>query len=315
MREHIVSFVQLDKAVTDFITEHAIKLTFAKDLQRADYASITIMLGWDKLLSPKILNSPNSQLKWIQTKSAGVDYLPIATLLERNIPVTNASGVHAQPIAQSVIADMLYFTRGLNQHIKNTNNHVWQANGNQFVLSDFTVLIFGTGRIGQELAHNLKPFGIRTLGINHSGKAVDGFNQVFPLTEYSAALKQADIVVNILPGTEETHHFYNQEFFDKLSELFLFINVGRGFSVDSLALINAVKQAKIKYVALDVTEIEPLPSDDLLWQIPEVLITSHSTGLVPDYDLRLSKIILTNLTSYFTDHKLSRNIVNLTKGY
>ncbi|MBM7544371.1 NAD(P)-dependent oxidoreductase [Periweissella beninensis] len=315
MNEHIVSFVELDKPVINFINSHNLKLTLAKDLSPLNYATVTIMLGWDKHLSEKILNAPNSQLKWIQTRSAGVDYLPISTLNKRNITVTNASGVHAQPIAQSVMADLLYFTRGLNQHVKNTNNHEWQANGNHFVLSDFTILIFGTGRIGQELAQNLQVFGVKTLGVNHHGNPIKGFNEVFSLENYPQALKKANIIINILPGTTETHHFYDPKFFAKITDLFLFINVGRGASVDSDALLKAIAQHKIKYVALDVTELEPLPIDDKLWQIPEILITSHSTGLSYDYDQRLSKIILSNLTSYFTDKTFVRNVVDLKKGY
>lgn len=316
MTEHVVAFYELSPAVATLLADAGAKVTAAADIQPADYASVTVLFGWDAALGTAIVDTPNSQLRWIQSTSAGVDYFPKGKLAAMGVTVTNASGVHAEPIAQSVLGDMLYFTRGLNTHVGHTAAHVWQPTGNNVrVLSEFKVLIFGTGHIGAELAQNLQALHVNVTGINHSGRAVTGFDQVYPIAEYQKAVAAADIIVNILPGTEETRDFYNAEFFSHVSDAFLFINVGRGFSVTNDALIQAVADKKIRYVALDVVNPEPLPADNPLWDIPEVLITSHTTGFVDDYTARLLKIIEANLPSYLADGTFARNVVDLDKGY
>ncbi|QBO35930.1 phosphoglycerate dehydrogenase [Periweissella cryptocerci] len=316
MTEHVVKFYDLSPEVTSMLTKAGAKVTAAADLLPADYASVTVMFGWDASLGNAIIDTSNSQLRWIQSTSAGVDYFPKDKLAALGVTVTNASGVHAEPIAQSVFGDMLYFTRGLNTHVQNTQTHTWNNQGNNMrVLSEFKVLIFGTGHIGAELAQNLQALHVHVTGINHSGRAVAGFDQVYPLAEYQTAVADADIIVNILPGTEETRDFYNAEFFSHVADAFLFINVGRGFSVTNAELIQAVAAKKVRYVALDVANPEPLPADNPLWDIPEVLITSHTTGFVDDYTARLLKIVAANLPSYLADGTFVRNVVDLNKGY
>jgi phosphoglycerate dehydrogenase-like enzyme len=165
------------------------------------------------------------------------------------------------------------------------------------------------------LAQNLKAMHVHVTGINHSGRDVEGFDKVYPIAEYATAVKDADVIVNILPGTEETRDFFNDEFFSYVNDAFLFVNVGRGFSVNNDALIAAVDAGKIDFVALDVTNPEPLPSDSPLWDIPEVLITSHTTGMIDDYQARLVKIIADNLPSFLADNSFVRNVVDIDKGY
>ncbi|MCM0599780.1 NAD(P)-dependent oxidoreductase [Periweissella fabalis] len=316
MSQLLATFCALPDDVLTELKNNDTNVVAFNDLTPEDYANVTIMLGWDAKIGNAILNAPSSKLQWIQTHSAGVDYLPYDKILAKNITVTNASGVHAEQISQSVIGDILYFSRGLNVHTTNTANKVWDdQTGNTYVLSDFKVLILGTGSIGVELAKNLHALHVTVSGINHSGRAIDGFDKTYAIADYANAVKEADIIVNILPGTEETRNFFNSEFFKHIDNLFMFINVGRGFSVENTALVQAVNDKKIRYVALDVTNPEPLPKDNILWSIPEVLITSHTTGQSYDYNLRLVRIFQQNLPSYFKDGSFIRNVVNLNKGY
>lgn len=315
MSEHIATLFDLPTDIIQTLQQHNAKVTNFKALKPTDYADVSIIIGWDAELGNAILDTPNNKLHWIQTHSAGIDYLPKAKILAQNITVTNASGVHAEPIAQSVIGDILYFIRGLNQHQINTLNKNWSNNVTSHIISDFTFLIFGTGRIGQELAHNLKALHGTVFGVNHSGHPVAGFDKTFAIKDYALAVKNADIIINILPGTDETYHFFNTEFFNQINNKFLFINVGRGFSVNNAALIKAMQNHRFRYAALDVVDPEPLSIDSELWNIPDVLITGHSTGQVTDYNLRVAKIFAANLPSFFKDGSFIRNIVDLNKGY
>lgn len=310
--EHVATFFDLPTDVMDILNAHDTKVTNVKDLSSTDYADISILVGWENAeIANAILNAPNSRLHWIQTHSAGVDYLPKDIIATRNITVTNASGVHAEPIAQAVIGDILYFSRSFFKHAENTANKIWSDDVENYVISEMTYLIFGTGNIGIELAKNLKALHANVIGINHSGRAVEGFDKTYPIAEYAEALKDADVVINILPGTEETRHFFNHDFFSHVDNKFLFINVGRGFSVDNQALVDAVATNKFRYIALDVVDPEPLPADSILWNIPNVLITGHSTGYFADYNLRLARIFKDNLPSFFTNGTFIRNVVNL----
>lgn len=316
MSQLLATFCELPDDVLEELQANDTTVIALKDLKPEDYANVTILLGWDAKIGNAILDDPTSKLKWIQTHSAGIDYLPHDKIAAKNITVTNASGVHAEQISQSVIGDILYFTRGLNTHVANTAKKIWDdKHANIYVLSELKVLILGTGNIGIELAKNLQALHVKVTGINHSGRAVEGFDKTYPIADYATAVKDADIVVNILPGTEETRNFFNDDFFSHVDNLFMFINVGRGFSVDNDALVKAVNAKKVRYVALDVTNPEPLPADSILWDIPEVLITSHTTGFSYDYNLRLVRIFQQNLPSYFTNGSFIRNVVDLNKGY
>lgn len=315
MTEHIATLFDLPTNLVETLHQHNTKVTNFNSLTTSDYADISIIIGWDERIGNAILDTPNSKLRWIQTHSAGVDYLPKDKIIAKNIIVTNASGVHSQPISQSVIGDILFFARGFNKHYNNTLNKNWSANVNSYLISDFTFLIFGTGHIGRELAKNLTALHGTVLGINHSGHAVAGFDKTFAITDYAQAVKQADVIINILPGTEETYHFFNTEFFEKINNKFMFINVGRGFSVENNAFIDAMHAHRFKYAALDVVDPEPLPIDSKLWDIPNILITGHSTGQVADYNLRVAKIFADNLPSFFKDGSFIRNVVDLNRGY
>ncbi|CAH0418260.1 NAD(P)-dependent oxidoreductase [Periweissella ghanensis] len=316
MSQLLATFCEIPEDVLEELQANDTTVIDFKDLQPEDYPNVSILLGWDAKIGNAILDEPTSKLKWIQTHSAGIDYLPHDKIAAKNITVTNASGVHAEQISQSVIGDILYFTRGLNTHVTNSANKVWDdVTGNTYVLSELKVLILGTGNIGIELAKNLHALHVKVSGINHSGRAVEGFDKTYAIADYATAVKDADIIVNILPGTEETRDFFNDEFFSHIDDLFMFINVGRGFSVDNAALVKAVTAKKVRYVALDVTNPEPLPTDSILWDIPEVLITSHTTGQSHDYNLRLVRIFQQNLPSYFKDGSFIRNVVDLDKGY
>ena len=124
-----------------------------------------------------------------------------------------------------------------------------------------------------------------------------------------------DIVINILPLTSQTHHFYNQALFDKMKDGVIFINVGRGPSVDTDALIAQCRSGKISFAALDVFEEEPLPQTNPLWELDNVLITPHISGNTDQYNQRMLTIFHENLHAFKTDGTLKRNLVNLALGY
>ncbi|GMA70645.1 hypothetical protein GCM10025879_18910 [Leuconostoc litchii] len=148
------------KAITEenreFLSKYDINVVTPDTITEEQIPEVLISYAWDNELGQKILANPKSKLKWIQAQSAGVDYLPLQKLQERNITVTNASGLKAVPISQTVLGYILYFARGLNVY---TTRHHWEPFTNQYLMSELPVLVFGTGHIGQQIAQAVKALG------------------------------------------------------------------------------------------------------------------------------------------------------------
>ncbi|SCB88791.1 NAD(P)-dependent oxidoreductase [Weissella bombi] len=279
-------------------------------LTTENYHNIDISFGWDADTINNILATPNHQLKWIQAYSAGVDYMPLDVLKEQNIILTNASGQRAVPIAQSVLSYIFYFARGLNKYHSQTS---WDPFINQFVLQSLPVVIFGTGQIGQQIAKYLQAFDTPVYGVNTSGHPVNNFDKVYAINDLSHLPDDIAIVVDTLPSTDQTNNFFNQNTLDLFNKLFLFINIGRGATVNESDLIEKLNDGSIKHAALDVTKVEPIPDDSKLWQTNNLLLTQHSTW-AGDSE-KLFTIFMKNLPSFIAGEPLTVNVVNYKTGY
>jgi phosphoglycerate dehydrogenase-like enzyme len=296
------------------LNELGVTVTTPEAISDDTLANVTISYGWSATLGPKILSHPNNQLKWIQTMSAGVDYMPLQELAEQGILLTNASGLKSVPIAQSAIGYMMHFARGLN--IYQNRNH-WEEFTDQYMLSELPTVIFGTGHIGQQIARYLSAFGTSVYGVNTSGRPVDGFEATFRIDDLSA-LPEVAVVISVLPGTDATKHFFNTETFNRFKDLFLFVNVGRGSTVDQAALLDALDKQTIRYAALDVTEVEPIPDDSPLWHHDNLLLTQHTTWAEHESTGRagnLFPLFMKNLPDFLAGKPLTTNFVDVTRGY
>jgi len=262
-----------------------------------------------------LLEQEGNGVKWIQASSAGVDYLDFPLLKKQGVRVTNASGIHRVGIAESVIAMILFKSRGLLESVQAEQKKQWAPMDQLFELKDQTILIVGTGQIGQELARLSKAFGMHTIGINRSGRPVEHIDKLYTQDSLFEHIEKADIVVNILPLTPQTKHLYNKDFFMKMKQTATFVNVGRGPSVKTDDLIHALKEGWFSYAALDVFEEEPLPSDSPLWKMDNVLVTPHISGVLEDYMGSVFAIFEENLVAFSKNNKLPTNQVNLDTGY
>ncbi|BCA85445.1 2-hydroxyacid dehydrogenase [Enterococcus saigonensis] len=288
----------------DFITEVATPI---------DWQQVEITIGWQKKWD-KLL-SPDSNLKWVQSISAGVDYLPLSDFKKQDILLTNAKGIHKKAITAHVLTTILMRLRGFNEAAVGQRNKKWQQNVSYGNLEEQKILIVGTGQISQELARTLNLLGNQPTGVNTSGHDAKNFTRTLAISELKNVAKQFDFIVNILPLTAETYHLYDTDFFNLLNPNTTFINVGRGASVDTDALIKALQEKIIAYAALDVFEEEPLASDSPLWALDNILITPHIAGMVPHFQQKFMTIFLKNLESFITTQTVIKNQVDLTKGY
>lgn len=277
---------------------------------------IEIMLGWDKNLGQRLLDSETSHLKWVQSISAGVDTYDLDRFSEKGILLSNASGIHSISITEHVLGVLLAEFRGIRTSINNQANKEWTRETISYKqLSMQKMLIVGTGHIGQQLASFAKGLGIQTYGVNTSGHVTNGFIECYSHTNMSRIVNEMDIVVNNLPLTEDTYQMYNERMFLAMKRGTVFVNVGRGPSVNTNDLIHALNTEQLRFAALDVFEEEPLPSDSPLWDMDNVLITPHISGLTPEFKTKLLKIFSQNLTQFLKDGTLAKNEITLHQGY
>jgi phosphoglycerate dehydrogenase-like enzyme len=315
MTQYLLQIEPLTAEQRHFVMNAGFDVLPLNQVSQTNLADIVISYGWDAEIGSQLLALPEVHLRWVQAKSAGVDYLPLADFDRLNIILTNASGLKALPIAQSVIGYILHFARGLNHY---QTLHSWAEYEDQYTIPELPALIFGTGSIGQQIARYIKDLGGTAYGVNTRGTTVDGFDNVFATDALTEIPSEVKIIINVLPGTSATDHFFDQSKFEALRDIFLFINIGRGSTVDEAALIAALDAQHIRYAALDVTELEPLPADSPLWQHQNILLTQHTTWVessTPGRAGNLFRVFEPNLTAFVQNAPFQANVVNLDKGY
>lgn len=294
---------------------HELIIGKAQELEAGQIRQAEIILGWSKHITEEALH-PDSKLKWIQTWSAGIDKLPLAELEKRSILLTNTSGVHAIPITEQIFGMLLSHTRYLQQAALLQRQKTWQQPEGQLTeLRGKTLLITGVGEIGRETARLAQAFGMRVIGVRRSGQPAPHVERMYTNEQLHAALAAADIVVNILPYTRETHHFFDEKAFAAMRKGAFFINVGRGGTVHTDALVSSLQQKHIAFAGLDVFEEEPLPASHPLWSLEHVLITPHIAGDTDRYAERAVDIFLTNLKAYAAGQELPLNLVSYSAQY
>lgn len=260
-----------------------------------------------------IAQLPN--LKWIFSYSAGVDVFPMALLREKGVALTNTSGVHKTNIAEQVLGGMIMFSRNLITAMANKTGKVWE-NIRLDELIGRELLIIGTGRIGREIARKAKAFDMKVHGVRfREGQPVpEHFDSVVSVDHLMEALPGKDYVCLVVPATEQTIGMMGKAQFEAMDQTAIFINVGRGNTVREAELIEALQSGAIGGAMLDVFEVEPLPQDSPLWEMPNVIITPHTAGPTPHYAQRSFDLFHANLKRFRQGQPLE-NLIDLDRTY
>ncbi|MFD1317927.1 NAD(P)-dependent oxidoreductase [Loigolactobacillus zhaoyuanensis] len=293
-----------------------VKLIMADQATASELAQVDIIYGWGEV-GKKILAQPQHQVKWIQTISAGVDALPLAQLQQQHVLLSNTSGIHAESIAESVIGMLLMHVRGLQQSVAQQAQAQWHKlqHHQLTTLKGKKLLVYGTGHIGQRIAELAEAIGMKTSGVNRSGHPAAHFAATYTMDTATTALVQADVIVNVMPLTKTTENFFAADFFKQLQQQPIFVNVGRGLSVDTDALLNALQQQQLGFAALDVVAPEPLPAEHPLWRQENVLLMPHIAGIFDGYMGAANQIFVANLQEFLATGQLVQNQVELQRGY
>ena len=249
------------------------------------------------------------RLKWIQATSAGIGQFVKSYGYDRqNWIFTTASGVHARPLAEFCLMAMLMFVKNYAKMDELKRDATWRRFHNSELRAK-TVGIIGLGKIGRELAGVCKVFGMRVIGTRRDiSQAVDGVDQLYAPDQLSELLPQVDFLVLCTPHTPETDGLLDAEAISLLQPHAVVINIARGAIVDQPALTQALNAGKLAGAALDVTDPEPLPADDPLWQMPNVIISHHSASTADTENDKLTDLFIRNLRSYLAGAPLENQL-------
>ncbi|MGD3105895.1 2-hydroxyacid dehydrogenase [Streptomyces sp. YGL11-2] len=247
------------------------------------------------------------RVRVVQALTAGTEHLlPEISRMPSGAQLCNARGLHDASTAELALTLTLASLRGVPDFVRGQDAGEWRA-GFQPALADKSALIVGYGSIGSAIEDRLTPFECaRVMRIARTARdTVRG--PVHPLSELTALLPEADVVVLATPLTEQTRGLVGRGFLARMKDGALLVNVARGPVVDTGALLAELESGRLR-AALDVTDPEPLPAGHPLWHAPGVLITPHVGGPSSAFLPRAKRLLREQLTLFAAGEPV-RNVV------
>lgn len=259
----------------------------------------------------------SERLKLLQLNSAGADPYIKPGILAKDTVLTNATGAYSKTVAEHGFACMLMLQKNLHLYRDAQRKNEWTDIETVTSPADAVVAVIGLGDIGCHFAKMAKSLGAYVIGVKRRPSACPEFvDELYTNDELDKVLPRADVIFSILPGTDATTHIYTRERFKMMKNTAIFINCGRGSAVDMDVLYEALKNHDIASAAVDVFEVEPLPSDSPLWGLDNLLVTPHTAGFyhLKDTLERIVDIAEYNFSVYVNGGEY-KNIVDFETGY
>lgn len=266
----------------------------AKALPEADVL-VTSML-WSNELLPQA-----TRLKFIQSVSSGTNHYDTAAFADMGIRLASGAGVNKNAVSEHAIGLMLSLTRRLalardNQHAKFWRTEQTDPMLREDELPGKTMVIVGTGGIGDRICKLAKAFDMKVVGVRRDpSKGRGAADEVYSFHDLKSLLPQADVLVLSCPLTEETKGIVDADALSLMKPTAYLVNVARGGCVDEPALIEALQENRIAGAGIDVTASEPLSAESPLWDMPNAVLTPHSAGETRKYELNVLSLLSKNL--------------------
>ncbi len=256
------------------------------------------------------------KLQWIQSPQAGpkAGYYHEG-LVQSDVVVTNMRGIFNDHISAHIMSYVLTFARGLHVYRDRQRNGEWTKGYDTVYLPEATAVIVGVGGIGGETARLCAEFGMTVIGVD--ARVTDppsGVDELYTPDELGEVIPRADFLIVTVPETPSTQGLFNRETLSAMKRTAFFINIGRGATTNLSDLAEMVAAGEIAGAALDVYEIEPLPSPHLLWGLPNVIMTPHVAADGPYIDDRRTEVFVDNCVR-FSEGRPLRNVVDKAQWF
>ena len=267
-------------------------------------------------------------LRWLQTRSAGVDHLAADPPWRHGVVVTNAKGVYAVPIGEYVSGMILRIHSPAARWSADQAAHVWPDDDPPLIsiIRGKTAVIAGYGSIGREVARQLAALGLRIIAVKPRPEVradpsfrvpgtgdPDGSipERIVSDADLASVAGEADVLVVTMPLTESTRGIVSRDVIAALRLGAWLINVARGALVDEPALLEALHSGRLGGAVLDVFGQEPLPAESPWWDAPNVIVTPHASGQTLRF---FDELVLENVRRYLAGEPLL-NLVDPERGY
>jgi len=310
------------------------------DRLRRDFPQHTFLEAWDRDTLRRLLPGADvaftpfvdrdifptaTRLRWVQSPAVGVGSLMFPELLASKVVVTSARGIRARAIAEHVIGVTIALARRLPAAVRAQMAHHWAQNELEGPTSGVRSLdglrmgIVGLGSIGMEIVRLATPFGIRVSGIRRRAQdsrpsSVAGVDDVLSPERLPELLSRSDVVVLAVPHTPDTKQLIGPAEIDRMKRGAFLVNIARGKLIDDAAVIEALRDGRLGGAALDVFTREPLEPSSPYWDLPNVVITPHTSGAMQDYWTPLVALFSENLRRFEKGEPLL-NVVDKIAGY
>tara|TARA_B100001564_G_C20618743_1_gene661252 strand:+ start:68 stop:1024 length:957 start_codon:yes stop_codon:yes gene_type:complete len=278
---------------------------------KPDVALVSYELMFKALKSEDFFNKYLSLIdgcSYVQGSWAGIETSQAQALIDHSEVFSHGGGLHAIPIATYIFAQILRSIKSIDAHIALQKEKSWKQMMSVGELTDMTIGITGFGGIGQEVARLAKAFRMKVYATKRSPVLSDNLDQLFKPSELDEMLPLCDFVVNCLPSSPDTQKIFSAAQFNAMKSSAMFINVGRGESVDEESLAKALLEQEILCAALDTTDPEPLDSNSPLWTLENCFITPHDSAWGPRAPLRAVELFIDNYNRLREGKKLLNQV-------
>jgi phosphoglycerate dehydrogenase-like enzyme len=278
-----------------------------------------VLFGYPKESSEELARALASapRAHFVQGTSAGMGahvrraQLPQATL--DRVAFASAAGVHAGMLAEFAFHGLLSLRKDAARLARMRAERAW-LHYPMGELDGSTIAIVGMGQIGTAIATRARAFGMRVIGVARTNAPHPAADLTFATTDIVAAFAQSDAVAITLPMTDKTRGLVDATALAALRPSAIVVNVGRGTVLDQRALTAMLLDGRLAGAVLDVFDPEPLPPDDPLWTLPNVVMSPHTAALSIHENARITALFCDNLRRRAAGKPL-RNRVNLEEFY
>ena len=276
-------------------------------------ADVMFDFDWDQ---PELMPARCPELRWVQATSAGIGAVVQATGLgDAPFAITTAAGVHAGPLAEFVVAGVLYLVKDFPRLEAAKRQRVWERfSGGE--LSGKSAAIIGLGAVGRPVGLALHQLGVTVTGVSRRAglAAPPGFAAVTAVDHLDDAISGADLLIVCCPLTSETRGLVGHRQLSLLRPDAIVTNIARGPVIDQTALLAALEGGQLGGAVLDVFDEEPLPAGSRFWTLPNVLVSPHSASTATNENARLVQLFTGNLRR-FLDGRPLLNLFHADRGY